>query len=321
MIINGETLRSYRESKNLSQAELKKISGVSQKTISRIESGKTTKSNQATRKRLANALGVHVSDLAKPAGEREEVERDLKKLGYRKITTYIDSETAVAYAMIRHRYGVSPKTLIDMAPLFITILAEGSLAWRKRKAEELSAAAEALASVSSDAPHLAYANAGYIAGDALEDEDKSIADHDIFGEKISDEAFNFGFDPGQNNPFADYLRWLCKGIDASALEIDPHGQGYWKADDCMPDFRIAPAVFEAITGGDTWAEFAIERGHVRISEIPAELMGREREAERVVWIALKIPDEARKERQDWLDSLPEIDLDSLGPGKAEESND
>jgi len=316
MTINGETLRRYRESKNLSQAELADRSGVSKKSISRIELGETARPNQATRDRLAKALEVDVSDLAKQAGEREAIERKLKKSGYRKLSIFIDGETAVAYEMVRHSYDVSPQTLIEMAPLFFTLLAEGSLVWRKRKSEELSAATEALASVSSDAPHLAYANAGYRAGDALVDEDRSIADHDLFGKNISDEAYNFGFDSGQNNPFADYLRWLCNGIDASVLEIDPHGQGYWKADDCMPDFRIAPAVFEAITGGDIWAEFAIERGHVRISEIPAELMGREREAERVAWIAFKIPDEARKEHQDWLDSLPEIDLGSLRKERA-----
>ncbi len=316
MTINGETLRKYRESKSLSQAELADISAVSKKTISRIELGEIARPNQATRNRLAKALAVNALDLAKSAGEREAVERDLKKAGYRKLNGHIDRETAVAYAMVQHRYGVSPQTLIEMAPLFLTILAEGSLGWRGRKVDELRTVVEVLGSVSSDAPHLAFANAGYRADKGLADELQSIAERDIFGKKISDEAFNFGFDSGQNNPFADYLRWLCNDIDASALEIDPHGRGDWKADDCMPDFRIAPADFEAITGGDIWAEFAIERGHARISEIPADLMEIEREAERVAWIASKIPDEARKEHQDWLDSLPEIDL-NLGNAEAD----
>jgi len=321
MTINRETLRKYRESKNLSQTELADLSYVSKKTISRIELGEVDRPNRATRDKLAKALGINVSDLAKPAGEREEIERRLKKAGYRKLNGRIDPETAVAYAMVQYRYGVSPQALIETAPLFLTMLAEGSLVWRKNKADELQTAIEVLGSVSYNAPHLAYANAGYRAEEALTDEYQSIAERDIFGKKISDEVYNFGFDLGQNNPFADYLRWLCNDIDASALEIDPNGKGHWKAGECMPDFRIAPMEFEAITGGDIWAVFAIERGHTRISEIPSDLMGSERETDRIVWLTSKIPDEVRKEQQDWLDSLPQIDLGSLGLGKVEDSND
>jgi transcriptional regulator with XRE-family HTH domain len=303
MTINGETLRKYRESKNLSQAELADLSGVSKKTISRIELKEIKRPNQATRKKLAKALGVEILDLAKLEGEYEEVERRLKKAGYRKLIGFIDPETAVAYAMVQYRYGVSPQTLIEMAPLFLTILAEGSLEWRKRKADELSTAVGVLGSVSNDAPHLAYTAAGYRAEEGLINEAQSIADRDIFGKNISEEAWNFGFDSHYNNPFVDYLHLLCHDIDASALEIDPHGEGNRNSDDCLPGYLIAPTEFEAITGGNHWAEFAIERGHAHISEIPADLMGKEREAERVAWIASKIPDKARKKRQDWLDEI------------------
>ncbi len=315
MTINKETLRSYRDSKGFSQAELAERSRVSKKTISRIELGEIDRPNQATRKRLANALGVDVLDLAKPAGEREAIERRLRNAGYRKIGTYIDSNTAVAYAMVQHRYGVSLQTLIDMAPLLLTLYAEGSLEWRKKKVAELRTAIEVLGSVSKDTPHLAYAAAGYRADEGLADEDQSIANRDIFGKDISEEAWSFGFNSLDNNPFVDYLRLLCRDIDASALEIDPYGEGNWNADNCMPDYLIAPAEFEAITGGDPWVEFAIKRGHVRISEIPADLMGKEREAERVAWIASKIPDEARKKHQDRLDEI------KIKFGNAEVEND
>jgi transcriptional regulator with XRE-family HTH domain len=321
MTINGETLRRYRESKNFSQSELKERSGVSKKTISRIELGEVTRPNKETKRRLAKALEIDVSDLAKPAGEREKIEQKLKKDGYRKLNGYIDSETAIAYAMVQHRYGVSTDTLIKMAPLFFTMLAEGSLAWRKRKVKEISPAIETLSSVSSGAPHLAYASAVDRIDEALCDEEKSIAEHDLFGKNISEEAYDFGFDLNQNNPFADYLRCLCKDIDESALEIDPLGQGEWKADDCMPDYHIAPDDFEVITDGDEWAKFAIERGHARISEIPAELFKPDQRIERVEWIVSHIPEAVRKEHQAWLDSLAQLNLDSLNLGNVEESND
>jgi transcriptional regulator with XRE-family HTH domain len=321
MTIIGETLRKYRESRNFPQAELAARSKVSKRTISRIESGLIKRPNKATLEKLAKALDIKIADLAKQAGDREAVEHRLKKDGYRKLNTFIDGETSVAYAMVQHVYSVSPKTLIEMAPLFFTLLAEGSVAWRKRKADELSATLKALGSIPSDAPHLAYAKAGYIANDALDDELKSIAERDIFGEKISEEAFNFGYNSSGDNPFVSYMHSLGNDIDASSLEIDPLALGNLKADDCMPHYLIAPADLKTLTGGDIWAEFAIEHGHVRISEIPVNLMGRERKAERVYWISSKIPDEARKEHQDWLDSLLEMDLGSLDLGKSEESND
>ena len=88
---------------------MEELSTVSKKTISRIELGQITKPNRATREKLAKALGVEVPDLAKQAGERETIERDLKNAGYRKLNGYIDPETALGYAMIQHRFGVSPR--------------------------------------------------------------------------------------------------------------------------------------------------------------------------------------------------------------------
>lgn len=308
MTIIAETLRSYREKKNLSQAELARSSKVSQKTISRIELGEISNPNQATKDKLAKALEVQVEDLAKDAAERVETERYLKQLGYRSVSFHMDAETANAFRMVQHRYGVVPLTLIKSAPLLMGILAECSLIWRKQKVAEIEAAVSTLGSIANDAAHMAYANAGYRAEEALADEVRSIEAADIFGKDIGEEPYNFGYDDSQHNPFADYLRFLCKQIDPSIIALDPDGLGELKVDDCIPDYRIIPAEVERLTCGDRWAQFAIERGHARISDIPNELIGDGRDEERVAWITAKIPEEARREHQEWLDSLPDIKL-------------
>ncbi|MGV6816507.1 MAG: helix-turn-helix domain-containing protein [Thiotrichales bacterium] len=306
MTINAKTLRQYREIKGFSQSGLAENSGVSKKTISRIELGEIDRPNKATKDKLAKALGVEVADLAKSSDERDEVERELRKAGYRKLNVFVDSETTRAYAMVQHRYGVSEQTLIDMAPLFVALLAEGSLRWRKEKADALKNAVDEVYSAARDAPHLAYANSVKYAEEGLYDEYRSIENTDVFGRELSEEADNFGFEPSENNPFADYLRWLCKDIEVTAVEIDPERPVRWKEDDGMPEFRIAQEKFNEIASSDVWAEFAIDRGYARLSDIPAEFMDEKKQKERVEWIASKIPDEARKEHQKLLDVLESL---------------
>ena len=66
-------LRQEREQKNLSQAELARLSGVKQQTISLIESGDRKNPGVETLAALAVALGCTLTDLYKPepAGSAE----------------------------------------------------------------------------------------------------------------------------------------------------------------------------------------------------------------------------------------------------------
>jgi DNA-binding LacI/PurR family transcriptional regulator len=57
-------LEALRRKKGWSQLKLAKLAKVSQNTISRIESGDTTKPNTTTSKKLADALGVPISQLS-----------------------------------------------------------------------------------------------------------------------------------------------------------------------------------------------------------------------------------------------------------------
>lgn len=57
------TIREYREQLGLSQYELAKNSGISQVTISRIESGRPTTCQPRTIRKLLNALGARFENL------------------------------------------------------------------------------------------------------------------------------------------------------------------------------------------------------------------------------------------------------------------
>ena len=56
----GKTLKALRQKKSLNQKDLSSLSGVSQATISRIETGRVHQLRSAALKNLADALGVTV---------------------------------------------------------------------------------------------------------------------------------------------------------------------------------------------------------------------------------------------------------------------
>lgn len=63
-------LRSFREKKGLSQAELGKLAGVRQGTVSNLETGKGRRVDLDILERLAKALGVKATDLLTEARGR-----------------------------------------------------------------------------------------------------------------------------------------------------------------------------------------------------------------------------------------------------------
>ncbi|PJN92957.1 hypothetical protein CNY89_25010 [Amaricoccus sp. HAR-UPW-R2A-40] len=46
----------------------------------------------------------------------------------------------------------------------------------------------------------------------------------------------------------------------------------WKTSEGMPEYRIGADLIAQLTGGDPDAEYALLRGHVRLREIPVDLL-------------------------------------------------
>ena len=217
MRINPERLRRLRKEKGLSRATLAKRSKVSERTIQRLENeSERTQTNQKdTLEGLAKALGVEegvlTGDVSFPdASKTPNPERV-------QIGAQVAPKARLAYDLIRCRYGVSTTEIINMAPLFFTLLAEGSLAWRRDKLEEASDAIGRLEQVDREMGYRIFDHGAIYAGNAHTVEQESIDKADLFGDHLLGTVWTNSFDPSEGNPFACYLRKLANDLDSSGV--------------------------------------------------------------------------------------------------------
>lgn len=292
----------------MSQTDLSRatdgLERVSVSTIKRIESAKGDyDANARTIKNLAEVLKVQLEDLAKEPQAQDDSEKRLRESGYRPLKAVVDGETALAFQMVEHLYGIPIRSQILMAPLFAALLAEGSFAWRRERLVEIVEAADQLMGLGGG--HLSFANAAYRVQEGSADEKDSISKRDLFGKEVGQDAFDFGFDPSLNNPFADFLQDFANASGANDIAFDPDEFGDWKTPEGLPEYRIGARLIENLTGGDYWAEFALLRGFARIRDIPNDLAGEEATEARVKWLASKVPTEDRERQIKW---FADIDL-------------
>ena len=303
--IHPDAIRAFRERKRWTQEKLAKAAKVSLPTIKRIEGKKDGMYAANTKKAeaIGNALGVTLADLA--AAPSPEIDRDerLRKQGYRPLRTMIDAETALAFNMVQHIYGIPIPSQVVMAPLFAALLAEGSLAWRRERVAEIEEAASRLMSLGGG--HFSFANAAYRSLNGAAEEQDSISMQDLFGEHIGSDAFDFGYKPSQNNPFADFLNHFARQVGAKTISFE-RGSG-WKTSEGMPEYRIGAELISDLTGDDPDAEYALLRGHVRLKDIPADLLGDEHVADRITWIVGRIPEELERRRVEHAEFLALLD--------------
>lgn len=297
--IHPSALKGYRTRKHWTQKQLAEATRgknkVSEPTIKRIESEKDGlyAANDRVAEALAKALGVNVEKLSQPPSDEKEHEASLLKFGYRPLRTMLNGEEALAFQVVQHIYGIPVHSQIEMAPLFAALLAEASLAWRRERVGEIEEAANRLMTLGDG--HFAFANAAYRSLEGAKAERESIAKRDLFGAHVGDDAFDLGYDPSRNNPFADFLDHLAKKVGATSVSFErDHG---WKTSEGMPDYRIGKDYIEYLTGGDHYAKHAFLRGHVRLKDIPTDLLGDEKKAERIEWMVARIPkDELVKQK-------------------------
>ncbi len=308
--INPEALRRFRKSAHLSQQGLADLSFVSKKTIARIEGGKSS-ANASTITSLAVALGVRSEDLSGQSDplEEDEINRKARRVGFRNLKTPIHENTDLAFQMVEKRYGISTRTQISLAPLFAALLAEGSLAWRNQKLEQAGWALDAL--VRADYGHRMFVVDGAIAEDGLIAEQDSILEGDIFGEATMEIAADF--DPDPTDPFTEYLRHLADEFDAEHInviqeylddEFDLWGTSIRMSDWSSLGFSIDPEELEWLVGDDMRARLALQRGYVKIADIPESLMGNDVSMERIAWLGSKMPqaefEEAEAEDEEFM---------------------
>ena len=291
MKIIPETLKHWRKKRGFSQQRLAEEADIDQKTVARIEVGKGGETRGGTVKQIAKALRVKPEVLAEePDSEAEHDEEVRKKYGWGVLNhrLRLDGGTLISYDLIHDRYSVGMYDLIKVAPLLFTILAEMSLAERRRRLEESEEAIDAFNRVRPE----------HISGRGWEGyyEKDSIAKRDLFARSIDWMEVDESYYEENRNPFNDFLIEQAKnlGPDNEAIdheEIHHHGNF-----DDLPSFSIFETYRRKnLTGGSARADYALTRGYGRINQIPKELRGEDTEiaSKRVKWLEAKVP------KEDW----------------------
>ncbi len=316
MQIHRETLKTLRDSKGFTQEKLSDKSGITKRTISRIEVGKGGKTRAHTVKQIAKTLGVLPEALCKApdaeAKEEEEFRRLFASNVYNLKKHHLDGETLIAYDLVDKHYGVSMRQLVNVAPLLFTLLAEMSLADRRRRAKETKAALEAHQPTLTDF----FANRDGPPDDFLAVPKFKGFDSGMFEffsglgseERVSRSSLfrylwdsDFGYHV--DNAFTDFLKQLARELGDDNEALDPEQVAF------KPDISFAVSIFSEylknLTGGSRRADFALSRGHVRIQQIPDELMeeGEDAASRRKKWLEEKVPDEEWEKYENWHDNL------------------
>ena len=302
MKIDPERLSRLRKKNGLSRPQLAKRSGITERTIQRLESKSESQQHQKTHEhtvnKLAEALGVRAGVLTGELPFRESGKEPAYEAERVQIGAQIAPKVRLAYDLIKRRYGVSPAEIINMAPLFFALLAEGSLAWRREKLKEVVEAIGRLESIDG-VWSFGFDNAvASFAYHGVSIEENSIDKADLFGEHLfgehllSNDTFLtiVSFDPYEDNPFASYLRKLKDELDlAGVVDVDS-GKLMFGVPLKFPDYDICRDELDRITNGSAFAPLALENGAVRLSEIPEELMAEDASEKRTQWLEDKLSD-------------------------------
>ena len=300
MKIDADRLRTLRKRKKLSRPDLERTSGITVRTIQRLENepDECETSREDTVIRLASALdvepGVLTRKLALPEADfAPSIEPDSVRIG-----AEIEPSVRLAYDLIKRRYGVNTTDLINMAPLFFALLAEGSLAWRREKSEEAREATRQLNQIDG------YWWGGLTTGldgavyHGIVREEESIRKADLFGQHLLDDPDSSlvdrsFFDPEEENPLADYLRKLADDLAVPDIVKVDVGELDVELNFRFPKYEVWPEELANIANGSLKCRLALEFGLLRISEIPDDLMGSNTKKERQQWIEDRLPEKLK----------------------------
>ena len=328
MQINSETFKKLRKSKGFSQQTLADESGVAKKTIARLEKGEG-EPRGSTVQELAKVLRVKPEVLAEEPDSGEVKEAELQKHGLRPVKLVLDGETILAYDLVKNRYGVGMNGLVYAAPLLFTLLAEMSLAERRRRLEKMKMEWETYEQNVPKymVPHWSRHE------DCVEGEGNSINKRDVFARDVFHEcqAADESYFDASNSPFNDFLIEQAKNlgpendaVNHQRIHMYPYGGSL---EEELEKFHEAPLFEdfrERITGGSARADYALSRGYTRLRDIPHRLQPptpylEQGEgdgsvvSERVKWLEDKVPNEDWDKWERWVDSL-DIKIESPGEG-------
>ena len=295
MQIRPQNLRRLRKARGLSRRELAHMSNISQKQIQRLEDPNQTSKNVRghTIRCLAKSLDVKIEELVKSP----------QVPGFKVTRTRISLLPGVrlAYDLIERRYGVAANQLIQMAPLFFTLLAEGSLTWRAAQLQELRQAIDKIREMGDDRRRCAWhaLNAEYGSGY----EQDAITRGDLFNDPYPHDYEFEPMDEWDGSPFADYLRHLAKEIGKpEVLDLEGYATESVMGFGGLPSYSVCRADLARIVSVDSRAAHALHASDARLSDIPEPLMAESAADTREAWLE----DRLSSESKEWLATLADI---------------
>ncbi len=308
--IDPRNLRALRKAKRLSRRQLAVKSRVSERQLARLESSRKAV-RSTTFRRIAEALGTDSKELsgASPLQPAPAPPEDVH-VGLR-----VSPQLRLAYDLVRLRYGPTRKQIVELAPLLFVLLAEGSLAWRKKRVGEVDELVHRLHELGKDSQLYFAKYVEDVCEAAVEVEKTSIRSADVLGDTVRGEDYlyqRFTEDDLYGVvPFADYLCNLAEDMGIEGIvDFYPNDSdamvGYdtiWGAE----PYEVCRDRLAELTGGSKYARWALLYGDVQLSNIPQDLLEPEAKDARVAWLESKLSDEVRS-RQDDLDS----ELESIG---------
>jgi len=312
MKIDSERLKKIREWQKMSISQLATKALLTPRQIKRLEEGESKNPRETTIVNLSKALeveqGILTGELPMPEMKKQELcETSIKS----QINAIVGARARLSYALIKRRYDVTFTEIMDMAPLFFVLLAEGSLKWRKEKVIKLNEAIGEMEKIAGEGQHLRYAYCAERASDPIFEEKESIENADIFGKKISDEVEYWGGNLSKGNPFADYLRKFSEDIkipkivEINSKKIDEYGE---EVPVNYPPYIICNNEINKVCGESEDAREALEKGIVKLGEIPEHLGSDDSKVKRIKWL-----EEKRTEYYKELSSnLPDFDWAEFG---------
>ena len=302
--IDPQNLRALRKAKRLSRRQLAAKSRVSERQLARLESSRKAV-RSTTFKRIAEALGADSKEqlsgavaLQPPPASPEDVHVGLR----------VSPQLRLAYDLVGARYGPTRKQIVELAPLLFVLLAEGSLAWRKKRVGEVEELVDRLSEL-GEYSQLYFAQYVEDMRAGADVEKGSIMGADVLGDEVRDDDFLHQlFAPGHVHevaPFADYLCKLAEDLGVGIVDFYSNDfdstVGYNTIWGAKP-YEVCKDLLVELTGGSKYARWALLHGDVQLSKMPQDLLKPEAKDARVAWLESKLSDDVR-DRQDELESM------------------
>ena len=289
--IDPANLKALRTAKGWSRRQLADRSKVSVRQLARLEASRNSV-RMTTFKRIARALGTEDETLsgASPVALRREKPEEVG------VRVRVSPQLQLAYDLVSFRYGPTRKEIVELAPLLFVLLAEGSLAWRRERAETVDELIGRLQDISKQSAFYGASFLEYVL-EGTDHERASIEKADLMGNDVRREEWGDGY----GVPFCDYLCKLAEDLRiAGTVDFYPDDSDATVGFDTIwgaEPYEVCRDLLGELTGGSRLARRALLRGDVRLSEIPSDLLSPDSREARVAWLEDKLSDQGRFEEE------------------------